>query len=253
MLRVKQCFLFLLSERLGIAGRYSPPLNVKFECLNGIFTWNYFFSLALVEGIVVDMGCGTGYGTEKLCETATFVIGIDVSRRALRKATRRKSKKLNFVLADCQYPPIKPNCIDSLLSFEIIEHLRKPKIFLNNIKAIVKGKGVFILSTPIHRFPAPFNPFHIKEFTTKELIRLYSEIFGMIPQIFGKEIVDKNYLTHEKSFLGRLLFKLRTKQVGNVLSTIIARVMFRYHFQISSFKLSKNLNRANTQLLVLKL
>ena len=63
----------------------------------------YAFALSYVSNkIVLDVACGTGYGAELMSKTADLVVGVDVSRDALKFAMNNygKSPTSAFVLAD---------------------------------------------------------------------------------------------------------------------------------------------------------
>ena len=245
---------FIASERLGIAGRYYPPLTLSFESLNGIFTWNYIFALKYAHGVTVDVGCSTGYGTEKVCEKADFCVGVDISRKALYRAVKRKKENMSFILADCHQLPIRSGSVDCVLSFEIIEHLEKPEVFLENIRSLLKNVGgILILSTPIKREAKQFNPFHNREYSTDEINKMVKKLFKNQSLIYGKEIVYQKYLVFRKSLWGRTLFELKKNKQGSFLAVLLERFLFPKYFKIDSFKLSKRLDHADNQILVCRI
>ena len=89
--------LKMLSEH-NIAGRYNSPEHMPFDQMNGNFTWNYYYAFSYVrDKIVLDAGCGVGYGTVELAKQANCVVGVDLCRNAVRRAkTRWKSGNLDF-------------------------------------------------------------------------------------------------------------------------------------------------------------
>ncbi len=71
--------------------------------------------------LILDLGCGTGFSSEILIQNGFKVIGIDILADMLLKAKEKKKisetyKKLELILADINYLPIKGNSIDHIIS-----------------------------------------------------------------------------------------------------------------------------------------
>ena len=85
-------------------------------------------------GRVLDLGCGTGYGTASLVGVASDVVGVDVSGEAIEIATeafgtsgaefRRVADPSRNTL------PFGDASFDAVLSFQVIEHLDRPGAYL---------------------------------------------------------------------------------------------------------------------------
>src|SRR5204863_6385381 len=81
----------------------------------------YRFAKERARGRVLDVACGTGYGTEML-----GAVGVDLSLEALRYARRHPAP---YVAADAGRLPF--GCVfDSVVSFETIEHVSDPDRFV---------------------------------------------------------------------------------------------------------------------------
>ena len=154
----------------------------------------YVFALSYVQSkTVLDVACGTGYGTELISKTADFVVGLDISRKALTYAKKHyaKDSKTNFMLADANNLPFRDSVFDIIVSFETIEHLRRYESFLQELKCVLKRSGKLIISTPNGRIRSsprqekPSNPFHFKEFSSNEFSRILS-MFSLKAQFFGQ-------------------------------------------------------------------
>jgi 23S rRNA (guanine745-N1)-methyltransferase len=63
---------------------------------------------------ILDAGCGEGYYTSAFCESNT-VFGIDISKEALKKASR-KCKKASFAVASIYDLPIANECLDVVIN-----------------------------------------------------------------------------------------------------------------------------------------
>ena len=155
-------------------------------------------------GRVLDLGCGTGYGTASLVGVASDVVGVDVSGEAIEIATeafgtsgaefRRVADPSRNAL------PFGDASFDAVLSFQVIEHLDRPGAYLAEAARVLVPGGVLLLATPdratrLSSWQKPWNRFHVTEFDRRGLQRLLdtqfarSEVLGMTlaPEFVGHE------------------------------------------------------------------
>ncbi|MCV0393501.1 MAG: methyltransferase domain-containing protein, partial [Nitrosopumilus sp.] len=132
----------------------------------------YMFSCQFIKNkIVLDAGCGTGYGSYLLAQKgAKSVLGIDTSKEAITFCKNNfKINNVQFKEDDCTNPKVSDSSIDVVIAFEILEHLKNPEQFLSHAKRILKNNGLLILSTPNKKTYNSVNPFHEKEYSREEL------------------------------------------------------------------------------------
>lgn len=168
------------------------------------YHWNYIKSgdafynqhtriiLNLVDGFgrgkTIDVGCGDGYITSQISKKFKEVVGVDISKEAI-KIAKKKNLKISFVVATCVNLPFSDNLFDTVIASEIIEHVNynDGKMFLKETKRILKSQGKLIISTP--NLLDPFVKFHqitrkniehLKEYTKKEFAGLISAYLGII-------------------------------------------------------------------------
>jgi 23S rRNA (guanine745-N1)-methyltransferase len=76
-------------------------------------------ALVTRSGSVLDIGCGEGYYTERLAnhllDSDSGVIGLDISREAIKAACRR-SKNIQWLVASGARPPVSPKSIDTIIT-----------------------------------------------------------------------------------------------------------------------------------------
>ncbi len=138
---------------------------------------------------VLDVACGTGYGSDILSRAGAEVFSIDINMPTLRYAVQRWAIPL-AVQADAAYIPMPAHSMDVVVSFETIEHLTDPKRFLAEVKRILVPGGYLILSTP-NRLVAspgsskPFSPYHTFEPSRSELLALLSETGWPVQSLHG--------------------------------------------------------------------
>jgi len=140
-----------------------------------------------VKGLVLDVGCGLGYGSGMLCRIHSSVVAFDISDTALLYAKRNYPGPF-YVRADAQTFPFKNESFNGVVALEIIEHVDNGIYLLREIYRVLKKRGVLILSTPnvahlINRLESALfkkdslvqkqkNPYHKHGYTPKELTRL---------------------------------------------------------------------------------
>jgi len=109
---------------------------------------------------VADIACGTGYGMKILGETATSVDGYD------------KQCLCGNMIMDLEKESWKKS-YDVIVSFETIEHLAYPQLFLENI---ARTSRLALISSPIGEFRG-YNPHHKQVWNLEEFKRLLGEYF----------------------------------------------------------------------------
>ncbi len=94
---------------------------------------------------ILDAGCGMGILVDILTKKGYSAIGIDSSKSAIKFA--QKNKEGTFKIANIETYRGKQK-YDLILGIQIIEHLRKPEKFLENVRRLLKPKGYLLLETP---------------------------------------------------------------------------------------------------------
>lgn len=103
--------------------RYDPNILKKFGIEDPHQAARYHFAKTITKNkSVIDIACGTGYGSAILADEANSVIGVDISPISIAYANKHyKKEKINFIIDDffsCQQKA------DVAISFETIEHLK---------------------------------------------------------------------------------------------------------------------------------
>lgn len=143
------------------------------------------------DKIVLDAGCGEGYGTYLLAKSARKVVGIDYSKEAIIKARRNYTyPNLEFIRANLDQRLFKDTYFDLVCAFQLIEHLLSPEVFLSNIFKLLSPEGIFLLSTPNIKTSIVKHPYHFREYTSEELERLLKKYFSAV-DLFGLQFNPK--------------------------------------------------------------
>lgn len=91
------------------------------------------------EYVVLDLGCKYGEISFITAEKAKKVVGIDFDEAAIEKAkTLHKKSNLYFEVGDAVvYLKTNSQKFDILILSHILEHIEKPKKFINDVKKLV--------------------------------------------------------------------------------------------------------------------
>ena len=138
---------------------------------------------------ILDVGCGTGYGTHHLAESAGSIIGIDVSRQAIRYARRHYVRdNLQFLRMSAESLRFADRSFDFIISTENFEHLRDHRANLREMARVLNDDGMLFLATPNpEMFVGVDNPHHTHEFP-------YDELLQIVQESFGESLVSENLL-----------------------------------------------------------
>ena len=134
---------------------------------------------------VCDAACGTGYGAAILSGGAVEVHGVDVSEQALEYARRINTfgGPHRFYRLDLEREPITEP-YDVVVSFETIEHLEDPSLFLRSVSQVCREW--FLFSIPLNDLTG--NPFHRKVYRMEDAKALTAAFFpGRPAAFFGQD------------------------------------------------------------------
>jgi glycosyltransferase involved in cell wall biosynthesis/2-polyprenyl-3-methyl-5-hydroxy-6-metoxy-1,4-benzoquinol methylase len=140
-------------------GRETVEGGARFECISSAIA-----DLPSAQ-LVIDYGCAHGHftiGLAKRFPECTFV-GIDVSERAISEARNWAEDDgvtniVWFVGTASEYLEEQQNVVhgetteaplaDAVITAEVLEHVRNPKLLMSQLASLMKDGGQFILTTP---------------------------------------------------------------------------------------------------------
>ena len=132
----------------------------------------YRFAQTYCDGkVVLDAGCGAGYGTARLASAARLVVALDLSLDAVQHAAaEHRRENIIFVAARCESLPFAASAFDVVCLFEVIEHVPDDERLMAEVCSVVKPDGVLIASTPnrLGSTEPESNPFHLRAYSEAE-------------------------------------------------------------------------------------
>lgn len=188
--------------------------------------------------VVLDIACGTGFGSNYLATIGHTVVGADISAEAIVECNNKyQSKNLAYKVIDGLNVSYDNEYFDAVISFETIEHTTEFKKMLSEFKRIVKNDGVVIISTPNFIVNSPsgciINPYHTQEWRYDEFKELLNSIFQRV-EIFGQRYsrYDNKELKHrignvfEQIMYLRGVRKLPVSFQDKIMKMIIKKPMY---------------------------
>ena len=145
---------------------------------------------------ILEIGCGYGFLINELEEAGFNIDGIEISnsrRKIAKKICKGNIYDINLMKDDI--PKYLEHKYDAILLFQVLEHIVKPKKFIENNKKLLKDEGIIIVEVPnlndhLLNLCSQYNEFfwqraHISYFTPSILINLFKELGFEDINVFG--------------------------------------------------------------------
>lgn len=149
---------------------------------------------------VLDLGCGTGYGSAMLAPKCSGLVGIDYSPEAIEYAREHfASDKCVFFTGDALKTGLADSSVDFVCTVQVIEHMADQEGFVKEVLRVLAPGGHFVAATPNKTTYSPENEvgfaYHHKEYQAAELREFLLEYFTEVRMygLFGKSILCRTY------------------------------------------------------------
>ena len=160
----------------------------------------YYVAEQYVKGNLLEVGCGEGRGVELLAPKASSYTAVDKIEEVIEKLEGNYPEG-KFVQANIPPLPFDDGSFDTVVSFQVIEHIKDDTTFLKEIHRVLKPGGIALISTPNIKMTLSRNPWHIREYTADQLTELARSEFSDVEMkgIAGDEKVMQYYQQNKAS------------------------------------------------------
>lgn len=129
---------------------------------------------------LLDLGCGSGYGTRALAEGSSAAVGFD----RVPPDAAQPGGPGHFVRGDLAALPFATASFGRVVSFQVIEHFADPTVYVDALATLVRRDGEALVTTPNRMTSDGVNPYHLHEYTAEELKRALERRFACV-QVLG--------------------------------------------------------------------
>ena len=155
----------------------------------------------IINGTVLEIGSGEGYGITELAPLADKYIALD---KYPPDISDDFIEKHNIHFIKSLAPPLKgvqTDSIDWVVTFQVIEHIKKDHIFLSEIRRVLSPGGKLIMTTPNRLMSLTKSPWHIREYDPKQMRDLVGDVFlkAQFNGVIGNERVMEYYKKNKDS------------------------------------------------------
>ncbi len=137
----------------------------------------------LEQRCVLDLSCGTGYGSDYLGARAGRIVGIDCALDVVANSRADYPRSnVAFLAMDGCALGFRDASFDCIVSQDTIEHIQDDHRFVSELTRVLKSNGVLVIFTPHGkgRGVIPNDPYHVREYTHEEFKALLAPHFPTI-------------------------------------------------------------------------
>ncbi len=160
----------------------------------------YHLAAPFIKGDLLELGCGEGRGIDVIAPLASNYNAIDKIGDVIEQLSK---KHPTFDFRQGHFPPCpyESDAFDTIVSFQVIEHIKDDHLFLKEIHRMLKLGGTALLTTPNIKMTLTRNPWHIREYTADELVEIAKKYFDNVEMkgVAGNEKVMAYYEENKAS------------------------------------------------------
>lgn len=187
------------------------------------------------KGSLLEIGCGSGGNLERISKLGWEVTGTDFDKKAVEVA---RKKGLVVYLSE-EFNKLNKSQFDVILLSHVIEHIGKPKAFLQNLNVNLNKNGYLVVLTPNvdsfshnvfkEKWRGLEVPRHLNLFSVGSLLKVLSESgyyvyqCGYTPRGAGI-FIDSLYLRYKNGFLRNRFVKLAIVEIAYWISLLIYKL-----------------------------
>ncbi|MDD5459992.1 MAG: class I SAM-dependent methyltransferase [Phycisphaerae bacterium] len=166
---------------------------------------------------ILEIGCGTGALTKALADKNLSIIGTDISQNAIDFGLG-KYLALDLRVIAAEQMPFEDETFDIVISFDLLEHIKKVDLHLQQVTRILKKGGYYLFQTPNKYSNIVFETLKTRSFRWKNYHPSLQTAAGL-KKLLSNHGFDCRFIklnpfndfTAKKLALGRIFVKLLGK------------------------------------------
>ncbi len=208
-----------LPSGVSVDGHMDSRPHIKIAIHGKFYQWA---SLKIDDKVVLDAGCGTGYGSALLAEKAREVVAVDADAGIVAEASASHMHAgLAFEVMDCESMDFASDSFDVVVSNALLEYLHDVPAFVMEAHRVLKEGGLFLCGTKNldlslkNADGSPRYRNHRQEFDPESFRRLLEMCFSDV-EILGERMKARSeaYIMNEQALkIEDLLVRLRLKRL----------------------------------------
>lgn len=152
-----------------------------------VFRYILASSLINSSSYALDAGCGCGYGSNILGKVVEGVVGIDICKETIAHAKKYFSMK-NIAFSAQDALKFKPKeHFNTIVSFEIIEHIEDDAGLLKNFRQIGSRLICSVPNEEKVKWGKETHPWHFRHYTIEEIKHKLLMSGWVVNAIYGAE------------------------------------------------------------------
>lgn len=208
-------------EPTPILGMFFNPFYIARRAL-----WKTIFQLGKnIKGRTLDVGCGSK--PYEKCFLSSEYIGLE-----LDSTINRTIKKVD-VYYDGKKIPFENESFDSVVCFQVLEHVFEPQEFLNEIYRVLKPSGNLLITVPFvwDEHEQPFDYARYSSFGLQYLLEKHGfeviaqkktvQNFGVIIQLIAEYFYKISYRYKITKYLAMIVLIFPTFLLGGFVSMLL--------------------------------
>ena len=159
----------------------------------------YHAAAERIDGDVLEIGTGSGYGVEVIAPHARSFVTLD--KHVPEAGSLPGLPHVRYMQATVPPLPFADGSFDFVISFQVIEHIRRDVDFVREVHRVLRPGGQFIVTTPNAPMSLTRNPWHVREYTADELHDLLARSFSAVEMlgVAGNDRVMAYYEQNRRS------------------------------------------------------
>lgn len=168
---------------------------------------------------ILEVGAGTGHLIKNFRDQGYKIIGTEANDKFIQYA--KENYNIDLIKETTSTLNFKVCSFDMVMSFDVIEHIPKVNEHIKEVKRILKGKGVYVLSTPNKWTNIPFEIIRHKSFTEYKKDHCSLMSYWQLKKIFEYHGFDVQFI--DVPIVNDFFLKKIYKHLG-----IIGLIIFKY-------------------------